>query len=447
MLSDGFKKGPIIGAGVGSAIEYFDFSVYGLLAPTMGPLFFPNQTTSGAMLASLAIFGSAFVIRPLGGIILGRFGDRVGRSPVLIVTILGMGLCSIIMGLLPTHAQVGPMAAWLLLICRLIQGFFAGGEVSGATTYIAEYAPSDKRGYFGAYNPAGVSVGIALAAAAVGSTYALLPAADMAAWGWRIPFLSSIGLVAVGMWLRLRLEDTAQFHALAESGNLAKAPLSEVLREHRSSLFKTVGIAFGMTSTAYIGLVYFNIYLTRVNHYDRKAIFWLLTIAPLLASLCMPFFGGLSDKLGRKRLLLAGFAGYFVVMPLAMAMMSQDSLALACFATLLVFVPYAVVQSVAYPSYAELFPARVRYTGVSLGVNVGSICGGATTPFICAWLVEHTSIRLSPAFYIMVCCVIASFAAWGLHEVNRRPSRLAKAPDIIPAGMPNSSGASTRSDR
>ncbi|MFL9957745.1 MULTISPECIES: MFS transporter [Paraburkholderia] len=426
-----FKTAPVLGASVGSAIEYFDFSVYGLLAPTLGPLFFPNQSTSGAILASLAIFGSAFVIRPLGGIVLGRLGDRVGRSPVLITTILGMGLCSIIMGLLPTDAQVGPAAAWLLLVCRLIQGFFAGGEVSGATTYIAECAPIDKRGFFGAFNPAGVSVGIALAAATVGSAYALIPADDMATWGWRIPFISSICLVAVGLWLRIRLEDTAQFHQLAEHGQVAKAPLSEVLRDHRSSLVKTIGLAFGMTSTAYLGLVYFNIYLTRVNHYDRRAIFWLLALAPLVASFCMPFIGGLSDRFGRRRLLLVGFAGYFVVIPVAMTLMSQASLPLASFATLLAFAPYAMVQSVAYPSYAELFPARVRYTGVSLGVNIGSICGGATTPFICTWLVERTGVMLSPAFYIMVCCGIASFAALRLHNVRHVPASHVGAAEAI----------------
>ncbi|WP_347557880.1 MFS transporter [Robbsia sp. KACC 23696] len=419
MPEEHFKKGPVLGASVGSAIEYFDFSVYGLLAPTLGPLFFPNQTTSGAILASLAIFGSAFVIRPLGGIVLGRLGDKVGRSPVLITTILGMGLCSTIMGLLPTYAQLGPEAAWLLLICRLVQGFFAGGEVSGATTYIAEYAPKEKRGFYGAYNPAGVSVGIALAAAVVGVSYALIPSQEMAAWGWRIPFISSIALVGVGLWLRTRLEDTEQFHELAAHGKLAKAPLSEVLREHKRSLVKTVGIAFGMTSTAYLGLVYLNIYLTRVNHYDKKSVFWLLAIAPLLASLCMPFFGGLSDRFGVKRLLLVGFTGYFVMTPLAMALMSRGSFSLACLATLLAFAPFAIVQAVAYPSYAELFPAQVRFTGVSLGVNVGSILEGATTPFICTWLLERSAIMLSPAFYIMLCSFIASFAVLGLKATGK----------------------------
>lgn len=409
-----FRIGAVLGASVGSAIEYFDFSVYGLLAPTMGPLFFPHQTASGAILASLAIFGSAFVVRPIGGIILGRLGDRVGRSAILIATILGMGLCSTLMGILPTYAEVGPISAVLLLICRLLQGFFAGAEVSGATTYIAEYAPSHRKGFYGAFNPLGVSIGIALAAAVVGLTYALIPSGQMAVWGWRVPFSVALILVVAGLALRRRLEDTQQFHQLARQGKIARAPFGEVLREHKIALLKTVGIAYAMTSTAYLGLVYFNIFLTRINYYDTHFVSWLLAISPMLASFFMPFCGGLSDRFGRKPLLLVGFATYFVITPLAMKLMSLGSVTLASLATIVAFAPYAIAQAVAYPSYAELFPVRVRYTGVSFGFNIGSILGGAATPFLCAWLIENTGVLLSPAYYVMFSSLVGCVAAWSL---------------------------------
>ncbi|SOZ19513.1 MFS superfamily proline/ betaine transporter (plasmid) [Cupriavidus taiwanensis] len=394
-------------AAMGSAVEYYDFALYGIMAVTVGPLFFPGQSELGAILATLGVFASAFLVRPLGGAFFGWLGDKHGRSMTLIVTVLGMGIASTIVGFLPTYEKIGIWAPILLLVCRIAQGFFAGGEVSGAVTYISECSPSNRRGFFGAFNPAGVSLGLATAAGVAGLFSYVLGHDTMREWGWRMPFLLCLPLVFMTLWARVKLEDSPRFKSISKEHKVVRTPLADVFTTYRSPLLKVIGIGIAQNACAYFGLVYLNVHLTKVMGYDSVHVFWLMALAPLAAALLMPAFGALSDTHGRRRLLIGGYLGYIVLVPISLHLMNSGEFTLAILATFLAFLPFAVVQSVGYPLYAELFPTRVRFSGVSLGFNIATILGGATTPYLSTWIVQQTGDKQSPTYFVMATAIVA----------------------------------------
>lgn len=407
-------------AGMGSAVEYYDFAIYGLLASTLAKVFFPGLSSFEALLSTLAVFASAFVMRPLGGIFFGRLGDRRGRTVTLIATVVGIGAVSGIVGVLPTYEHVGILAPALLVACRMAQGFFAGGEVSGAATYISECAPAGKRGFFGAFNPAGVAIGLAAAAAMAGTVTSMLTPDEMVEWGWRIPFISCIPFIGLTLWARMKLEDSPKFKTLVQSNHVLKAPIREVFRSHRKSLLLAVAIAFAQNSCAYLGIVYLNIHMTRTLGYETGKVFWLMAVCELVAALAMPLFGGLSDRLGRRRLMIFGYASYILLIPSSMYLMGFGSFTLACAACMLAFVPFAITQAQGYTVYTELFPTRVRYTGIALSFNLGAVLGGASTPYICTWLVGNTGFQLSPAVWVAVAAAVAIVALANMNDVSRQ---------------------------
>ncbi|MCU1728597.1 MFS transporter [Pseudomonas sp. 7P_10.2_Bac1] len=407
-------------AGMGSAVEYYDFAIYGLLASTLGKVFFPAMTSFEALLSALAVFASAFIMRPLGGIFFGRLGDRRGRSFTLITTVVGIGIVSGIVGILPTYSQAGVIAPVMLVACRLAQGFFAGGEASGAATYISECAPADRRGFFGAFNPAGVAIGISTAAGMAGIISVLVTPEEMVAWGWRIPFLICIPFIGLTLWARMKLEDSPKFKSLVESNEVVKAPVRELFKNYRKPVVLAVTIAFAQNCTAYLGIVYLNIHMTRTLGYETSKVFWLMAGITLAAALAMPLFGQISDHVGRKRLMIIGYASYVVITPIAMYLMTFGNFILASAACLLAFLPFAIVQAQGYTVYGELFPTRVRYTGMAMSFNVGAIFGGASTPFICAWLVEHTGNSLSPSLWIAFAAMISIVALMNMKDLTRQ---------------------------
>lgn len=405
-------------AGMGSAVEYYDFAIYGLLASTLAKVFFPAMNSFEALLSALAVFASAFIMRPLGGIFFGRLGDRRGRSYTLVATVIGIGIVSGIVGILPTYDQAGVLAPVMLVACRMAQGFFAGGEASGAATYISECAPANKRGFFGAFNPAGVAIGIATAAGMAGAVSFMITPEEMVAWGWRIPFLICIPFIGLTLWARMKLEDSPKFKSLVESNEVAKAPVREVFTLYRKSLYLAVSIAFAQNCTAYLGIVYLNLHMTRTLGYETGKVFWLMAASTLAAALAMPLFGQISDRVGRKTLMIIGYASYIVVIPISMYLMSLGSFPLASFAALLAFLPFAIVQAQGYTVYGELFPTRVRYTGMAMSFNVGAIFGGASTPFICTWLVENTGNSMSPAIWTSLAAMISIIALSKMKDVT-----------------------------
>ena len=408
-----------LAASVGTAIEYYEFGVYGYMAATIGPLFFPSTDATASLLAILAVFGSAFLMRPIGGIVLGRLGDRIGRRGILLVTVIGMGIATAAIGLLPVASTAGIAAPILLLAIRLVQGFFAGGEVTGAAAYVAESAPRGKRGFYGAFTPVGVAVGGALAASACGLTSALLSAEQMQQWGWRIPFLLAIPMVIVSTAVRRRVEESAAFQEFQAHNEPTKAPLREVLTQHTSKVLKVTALAFGQNVGYWVGLVFMNIYLTTYLKYDKTTVYWIMAAVGVTMAILMPFWGGLSDRWGRRRVLGIGFLGYMVLVWPMMILMDQQSIGLAALAMFIIALPLPIVQSVGYPTYAEQFPTRIRYTGMAFSFNIGAILGGGVTPYVATSLIASTGNLKSPAILLIAAAIFSLLALLTVRETSK----------------------------
>jgi MHS family proline/betaine transporter-like MFS transporter len=396
----------LLAGSIGTLIEYFDFSVYGYLAVTIAPQFFPGSDPTASVLAALAVFATGLVVRPIGGIFFGWIGDRWGRRKALVSSVLCMGVASSLTGLLPTYGQIGVAAAILLFVTRVAQGISSGGESVGAYTYIYESAPPERRAFLGSVTPIASNFGFVLAAASAGAISAFTTGGQMAAWGWRLPFLAAVPLTVLCLWARMRIEDTPEFKVAAERADIPTAPIREVLATHRRALLQSVGLSMAQGGAVFLGLTYIGIHLTTDLGYGTTAVFWLTAGVTLVTVLLMAPAGRLAARFGCRRVLLVGLCGFLVTAYPAMLLMGLHSLALTAVAYLLFMLSSAVVQVPAASLWPHLFERRVRYTGMAIGYNVGTVLAGGTAPYIATWLVQHTGNELSPAFFVMVVCVI-----------------------------------------
>ncbi|WP_206440563.1 MFS transporter [Streptomyces scabichelini] len=396
----------MLAGSLGTLIEYYDFSVYGYLAVVIAPQFFPSDDPAASLLAALAVFATGLVVRPVGGVFFGWLGDRWGRRKALVSSVVCMGVASSITGLLPTYSQIGVAAAVLLLLARLVQGISTGGESVGAYTYIYESAPPRRRAFLGAVTPIGSNLGFMFAAATAGVISALATKDQMADWGWRLPFLMAIPLTLFCLWARLRIEDTPEFEEAARRADIPTAPIREVLSTHRAALWQSIGLSMAQGGAIFLGLTYIGIYLTNDLGYDSTQVLWLSAGVVLVTVLLMVPAGWLATRFGSRRILLCGLLGFLVTAYPTMMLMDQHSLALAGLAYLLFMLSSAFVQVPAASLWPHLFERRVRYTGMAIGYNVGTVLAGGTAPYIATFLVQRTGNLLSPAFFVMAVCLI-----------------------------------------
>jgi MFS transporter, MHS family, proline/betaine transporter len=391
---------------LGNLIEYYDFSIYGYLAVTMAPQFFPASNATTSLLAALAVFATAFLTRPLGGLFFGWLGDRRGRRTALVSSVLCMGVAASVTGLLPTYGQIGVTAAILLLLARLVQGFSAGGEAVGSITYVYESVPAKRRAFLGAFNYIGSNLGFAVAAVTAGAVSALVTKAQMADWGWRIPFLLAIPLTLVCLWARLRIEDTPEFADASRRADLPNAPVREALATHRAAIVQVLGLMLAQSGCLFLGLTYMNIYLSRDLGYDATQVHWLSALVVMGGVVLMLPAGWLAGRFGSRRVLFVGFGGLLVTVYPVMMLMGQHNLALAGLAYLLFMAWGATIMVPVATLFPRLFERRVRYSGMAIGYNLGTIIAGGTAPYIAASLVAGTGNLLSPSFFVMAVCII-----------------------------------------
>ncbi len=398
-----------VAGGAGSLIEYYDFSLYANLAIYISAAFLSRSDPGTALLDTLAVFGSGFLMRPIGALFFGWLGDRHGRRTSLLVSVVLMGLASSAVGFLPTYAALGVAAPLLLLVLRLLQGFCAGGEASGASTYIAETAPAKLRGFFGGFNPAGIAVGTAAAGGLAAVINAAVGNSAMAAWGWRVPFLLSLPLSFAVLYLRTRLPESAQFAQNVRAGLAAGSPFRGLVEEW-PAVAKLIALSFSMTCTGYVGHVYLNTYLTAQLHVPAGQALGTNSLITVVFALLMPFAAWSSDRFGRRRIYGAAMAAYIVLALPAFLWMAPGSGVPLWLAMAVSFVPWVFAQAVGYPLFTELFGSKARMTGVAFGFALGTILGGGFGPYIAQLLTTASGWNLAPAAYMAASALVGLVA-------------------------------------
>ncbi|OIJ86170.1 glycine betaine/L-proline transporter ProP [Streptomyces colonosanans] len=408
-------------AALGNAMEWFDFGVYSYIAVTLGKVFFPSGNPTAQMLSTFGAFAAAFLVRPLGGMVFGPLGDRVGRQKVLALTMIMMAAGTFAIGLIPSYAAIGVGAPILLLAARLVQGFSTGGEYAGASTFIAEYAPDKKRGFFGSWLEFGTLAGYIGGAGLVTLMTALLSSEDLVAWGWRIPFLIAGPMGIIGLYLRMRLEETPAFAAQVKKAEKAEAerpkvPLREMITGQWRALLLCMGLVLVFNVTDYMLLSYMPTYLTGELKYDETHGLLVVLGVMALMMIVQPFAGALTDRVGRRPVIAAGCAGFLLLSVPALLLIRQGSLlavALGMGALGLLLVCFTASMPAALPA---LFPTRVRYGSLSIGFNVSVSLFGGTTPLVVTALIGATGNMMMPAYYMMAAAVIGGVAVWFMAE-------------------------------
>ncbi len=398
----------------GTSIEWFDFFLYGTAAALVfNKIFFPQLDPLTGTLAAFATYAVGFVGRPLGGLIFGHIGDRIGRKATLLLTLLLMGVPTVLIGLLPPYAVVGDWAAFLLVVLRLIQGIAVGGEWGGAVLMAVEHAPAGKRGFFGSLPQMGVGPGLILASAAM-SLVSLLPEAQLLSWGWRIPFLASVALLGVGWFIRRQVPESPEFLAAQQRGGERRVPAAVVMREHRRALLTIIGARVAENTWFYTVSTFALSYATGTLHLSRSQVLNAVTVGAAVSVVTMPLMGALSDRIGQRRLFAIGMVVMCLFAYPFFALLATRSGPLVWLAMILAIgVVFSVLYAPESMLFAAQFPASVRYSGISISVQLAGALGGGLAPVVAtALLRSNDGNPLTVAAYLVGLGFVALVCTW-----------------------------------
>jgi MFS transporter, MHS family, proline/betaine transporter len=411
-------------AAVGNFMEWFDFAVYGFFAATLGKVFFPSDNETASLLASFAVFGIAFLLRPIGGFFLGAYGDRAGRRAALSLSVVLMGVSTTLVAALPSYASVGLLAPILLILLRCAQGFSAGGEWTGTSAFLVEYAPRNRRAVWGSVVSATAALGTLAGALVALALSTWLTEAQMQAWGWRLPFLIAAPLGVIGLYVRLRLEDTPVFRELQASHEVAERPLREAGTRNR----RQIGLVMAVASLAGLGYYYLGAYvvtyLTETMDVARPTALAITATGLGCYALLCPCAGLLSERIGRRPSLLVGCLGMALASLPLFALLATEAPAAAVLGMVVFAVFQAMVNVNCVVILVELFPAATRVSGSAIGYNLGLALIAGPGPLIAAALASATGGGVSPGLYVGAVALVSLFVLhrW-LAETRGRPLR------------------------
>ncbi|GJH18369.1 glycine betaine/L-proline transporter ProP [Caballeronia novacaledonica] len=411
---------------LGNAMEWFDFGVYSYIAVVLGKVFFPSSSPSAQLIATFGTFAAAFLVRPIGGMVFGPLGDRIGRQRVLAMTMIMMAAGTFCIGLIPSYHSIGILAPVLLLVARLVQGFSTGGEYGGAATFIAEFSTDARRGFYGSFLEVGTLAGYILGAGTVALLTATLSHDALLSWGWRVPFMIAGPLGLVGLYIRLKLEETPAFKKEAETREAhersrPKQSFAELLSQQFRPMMQCVGLVLIFNVTDYMALSYLPSFLSATLHFDEThGLFLVLLVMVLMIPMTL-FAGHLSDLIGRKPVMLVGCIGLFALSIPALLLVRTGALLPVFLGLLILGALLSTFTGVMPSALPALFPTRIRYGALAIGFNVSVSLFGGTTPLVTAWLVDATGNLMMPAYYLMAASVIGVASVLALRETARQP--------------------------
>jgi MFS family permease len=407
-----------LASSIGSVLEYYDFFIYGTAAALVfGKVFFPDSDPATGTLLSFATYGVGYVARPVGAFFMGHLGDRHGRKRVLVLTVVMMGVSTFLVGCLPTYDDIGIWAPVLLVVLRLMQGFSASGEQSGGNSLTLEHAPDDRRAYFSSFTLTGTQAGLVIATA-VWLPLGAMPESQLNSWGWRIPFWLSAIVVVAGVLIRRRLDETPLFAEAAEEGELESAPLGELLRDHRAGVLRVLATAVGSTVST-IFAVYALSFAVDTKGLDKTTMLWVAIVTNVVALAAIPAWARLADRVGRKPVLIGGALGSGALMFAYLgAIDSRNYVLIFIAAVAMSGVVYSAFNGVQPAFYGEMFPTKVRLSGMAIGTQIGYAIGGFA-PTVAAAI--DGSGWVPVALLALAGSVIAAIAALTNRETCRIP--------------------------
>ncbi len=424
----------IIASLIGTSLEWYDFFLYGSAAALVfGKLFFPQFEALTGTLLAFTTYAVGFLARPLGGVIFGHFGDRVGRRNVLVVTLVLMGAATFFIGLVPTYATIGIAAPILLVSLRFLQGLGLGGEWGGAVIMSVEHGDPRKRGLNASWPQVGVPMGNLLAAGVLWLLNSTLSEAAFLSWGWRVPFLLSGILVGVGLWIRLTITESPLFAEVEESGAKAKMPLIEVLKRHPRGLLVAMAARIGTDVAFYTFSLYVLTYITGTLGLSRGVGLAAVLIGSACQLALIPLFGALSDRIGRRPVYAIGAASAAVWAFAFFPLLDTANRVVIVLATVVALATHAAMYGPQAAFIVELFSTRLRYSGASMGYQIAGILGGALAPIISIKLVQTTGTAYAVSGYVLVALLITLVALWFAPETSRVDLH-AEQPDTARAG-------------
>ncbi|UBH05205.1 MFS transporter [Leucobacter sp. Psy1] len=418
----------VVAGSIGVLVHWFDWAVYAYMAATIAVIFFPESDRTAGLLATFAVFAVSFLVRPIGAIIFGRLGDRLGRKQTLSIVILAMAVSTLVLGLLPGYATIGIVAPILLIATRIVQGLAAGGEFGSAAAFLGEFSPAKRRGFGVSWLEFGSLLGFLLASFAVFLLNQAFTPEQITDWAWRIPFLITVPLGFIGLYIRRKIEDTPEFEALQKLETVSHAPVKEVFTRNRRQFIQTCGMEIFMNVTFYVVLVYLLTYQETTVGFDPSRAALLSTLASALGLIVVPLAGIASDRVGRKPVLYTA-AIALTVLSIPLFLLMQMGTGWSAFvSTLGLALILAIILGTHAVTVVELFPTRTRQTGLSIAYALTAALFAGTAPYLLTWLIDRTGNELVPGYFLAVVGVIGIITVVSIPET--RGVRLIKEQDL-----------------